>query len=127
MGVTAMRRILRISLLLLVATTAGSSARAHALLKRASPPAGSVISPGPGRLQLTFSEGVELAFSKVGIAINDGMSIMPRSVTLSPDDPATIIVSFGKPLGPGHYIVTWHVLSVDTHRTQGHYDFTVKR
>ena len=28
-------------------------------------------------------------------------------------------------LGPGKYTVIWHVTSVDTHRTEGRFDFTV--
>jgi methionine-rich copper-binding protein CopC len=31
----------------------------------------------------------------------------------------------GHALKPGSYTVTWHVLSVDTHRTEGSYSFTV--
>lgn len=30
-----------------------------------------------------------------------------------------------KPLPPGRYRVTWHAVSVDTHRTQGKYNFLV--
>jgi copper resistance protein C len=30
-----------------------------------------------------------------------------------------------KPLAPGVYQVQWHVISVDTHRTQGNFSFTV--
>lgn len=29
-------------------------------------------------------------------------------------------------LGPGRYRVTWHVVSVDTHPTEGVFDFEVK-
>jgi hypothetical protein len=32
-----------------------------------------------------------------------------------------------KTFGPGSYRVNWHVLSVDTHRTQGNYSLTVGR
>jgi len=32
-----------------------------------------------------------------------------------------------KPLPPGTYKVDWHVLSVDTHKTQGSYTFSVGR
>ncbi|MFZ0396695.1 MAG: copper resistance protein CopC [Methyloceanibacter sp.] len=28
-------------------------------------------------------------------------------------------------LRPGHYSVTWHALSVDTHKTQGSFSFQV--
>jgi hypothetical protein len=31
-----------------------------------------------------------------------------------------------KPLPPGVYAVEWHVTSVDTHKTEGHFTFTVK-
>ena len=31
-----------------------------------------------------------------------------------------------KPLSPGIYSVAWHVTSVDTHKTEGHFTFTVK-
>jgi methionine-rich copper-binding protein CopC len=30
-----------------------------------------------------------------------------------------------KPLPPGTYKVNWHVLSVDIHKTQGSYSFSV--
>jgi methionine-rich copper-binding protein CopC len=30
-----------------------------------------------------------------------------------------------KPLKPGRYRVTWHAVSVDTHRTEGKYNFLV--
>jgi len=30
-------------------------------------------------------------------------------------------------LAPGSYSVTWHVLSVDTHKTQGSFSFNVGR
>jgi len=99
---------------------------AHAHLKHAVPAVGSEVSPGPTVLKLTYSEGIELAFSKVEIAMDDGMTMQPASVALDPNDPAVIIVTFSKPLDPGQYAVTWHVVSVDTHKTQGHYTFTVK-
>jgi copper resistance protein C len=31
-----------------------------------------------------------------------------------------------RPLPPGVYAVEWHVTSVDTHKTEGHFTFTVK-
>jgi methionine-rich copper-binding protein CopC len=30
------------------------------------------------------------------------------------------------PLAPGRYRVRWHVVSVDTHRTEGEYSFSVE-
>ncbi|MGH6674956.1 MAG: copper resistance protein CopC [Xanthobacteraceae bacterium] len=34
-------------------------------------------------------------------------------------------MKLGRALKPGIYIVSWHVVSVDTHHTQGTYKFTV--
>jgi len=34
-------------------------------------------------------------------------------------------VRLAHPLKPGTYLVSWHVVSVDTHRTSGTYKFTV--
>ena len=124
--VTIPMRGFLIPFLLAVAMTASGPAWAHAHLKKADPPVGSDVSPGPAQLRLVFSEGVELAFSKVEIVMGDGMAIAPAAVALAPDDPTTIIVSLKAKLDPGRYAVTWHVVSVDTHKTQGHYDFTVK-
>lgn len=125
MMVTKMHRSL--ALLVLAATmVAGSPAYAHALLQKAVPAVGAEVSPGPAILQLHFSEGIELAFSGVAIAMADGMAITPRSLTLDPADDATLVVSLSAPLAPGRYEVAWHVVSVDTHKTQGHYGFTVK-
>jgi methionine-rich copper-binding protein CopC len=31
-----------------------------------------------------------------------------------------------KTLAPGDYSVEWHVTSVDTHKTEGHFTFTVR-
>jgi len=31
-----------------------------------------------------------------------------------------------RPLAPGNYRVTWRAVSVDTHRTEGAYSFTVR-
>ncbi len=119
-----MRKHVIIPFLLAVCTM--SSADAHALLRHAAPGAGATVSPGPTSLRLSYSEGVEIAFSKVVVAMADGMAMTPKSVALDPSDPATIIVAFAAPLPPGHYTVTWHVVSVDTHKTQGDYDFDVK-
>lgn len=103
-----------------------SAASAHALLRHAVPGAGAVVSPGPSALRLSYSEGVEIAFSKVAVTMGNGMAMPPKLISLDPGDPATIVVTFATPLPAGHYTVTWHVVSVDTHKTQGAYDFDVK-
>ncbi len=125
MVMTNMPRYLALLVLAAVMVASGP-ARAHALLQKTIPAVGAEVSPGPASLRLHFSEGIELAFSGVAIAMADGVAITPRSLTLDPADDATLVVSLSAPLAPGQYEVAWHVVSVDTHKTQGHYGFAVK-
>ncbi len=46
--------------------------------------------------------------------------------SVDPADNSVLIVKVGKTLPPGVYTVTWHAVSVDTHHTQGDFQFTVK-
>jgi copper resistance protein C len=39
---------------------------------------------------------------------------------------AVLIVPISKPLSAGVYTVRWEAVSVDTHHTQGTFEFTVK-
>jgi copper resistance protein C len=41
------------------------------------------------------------------------------------DDGRTLVIPL-KTLPPGTYQVEWHVTSVDTHKTEGHFVFSVK-
>lgn len=107
-------------------STLATPAFAHAHLKQAEPAAGATVATGPSQLRLSFTEGVELAFSGLTIAMDGGMAVKPSAVALAPADPTTMVVTLAAPLMPGHYKVSWHVLSDDSHKTRGHYAFTVK-
>lgn len=99
-----------------------SPAFAHARLEQQSPLAGAVLSAPPAEVQLSFSEQLEPAFS--GIAVTDpaGHSF----AAAAPKVGGQAMVLKLKSLPPGRYHVEWHAVSVDTHRTMGGYDFTVK-
>jgi methionine-rich copper-binding protein CopC len=43
-----------------------------------------------------------------------------------PSNQAVLIVPISKPLSAGVYKVHWQAVSVDTHHTQGTFEFTVK-
>ena len=45
---------------------------------------------------------------------------------VDPSDNAVLIVKTNAPLAPGAYTVSWKAVSVDTHHTQGTFQFTVK-
>ncbi|WP_298428305.1 copper homeostasis periplasmic binding protein CopC [Rhodoblastus sp.] len=98
---------------------------AHAFLDHAVPSVGGAVSGSPGELTLTFSEGVVPAFSGVALTSAAGASIPTGKARVDPATPATLHVPLGGKLAPGTYVVNWHVVSDDTHRTSGSYKFTV--
>ncbi len=110
----------RIVLALMLAGLGGPAA-AHAFLEKATPPAGANLRMAPAKIELRFSEALEPAFSGVTVtnAAGRDMSAGPTVATGT---------ELSVPLGvlkPGRYSVRWHAVSVDTHRTDGGYDFTV--
>ncbi|HTQ71422.1 MAG TPA: copper resistance protein CopC [Acidocella sp.] len=110
---------------LLLFTLAGiSPAFAHAFLKQAQPAVGAVVTKPPSSLLLTFTEGLEVKFCKVIVMDSMGMHAetgAPQPVPGHANE-MSVPVHFAM---PGKYTVTWHALSVDTHRTEGSYSFTI--
>jgi methionine-rich copper-binding protein CopC len=100
-----------------------TSVFAHTHLKSETPAAGSTVS-APKDLRLVFSEGVEAKFTKVSITA-DGAVVAVKSIETAPGDQKTLIVTPEKPLTAGKYKVEWHAVSVDTHKSDGDYGFTV--
>ena len=112
--------MIRISLLIHTCL-APLSADAHALLKKASPLVGSTVTTPPVEVGLDFSEGVEPAFCTVTVTNAAGARVDHNDLH---GTGAHLAVGVG-PLTPGTYKVVWHALSVDTHRTEGSFNFTV--
>jgi methionine-rich copper-binding protein CopC len=102
-----------------------AGAGAHAVLDHGVPLAGDTISISPQQVRLSFSERVEPAFSRVELATAEGQIITTAAATIDPGDRAELVLQV-PPLAPGRYKVTWHVVSADTHRTQGDYVFEIK-
>ncbi len=111
-------------LLIIAACLIGPSAWAHAFLDRASPPVGSEVSAAPPSLTLSYTEAVEPLFSTVQVTDSSGAVVSDGKPT-SQGGGRVLVVKL-KPLPAGVYTVTWHVTSVDTHKTEGHFTFTVK-
>jgi copper resistance protein C len=97
-------------------------AMAHAFLRHASPGAGAVLADAPKEIVLEFSEPLEPAFSGVSVTDAAGRDVEAAPAAISG---TTMRVAL-KALAPGRYRVRWHAVSVDTHRTEGAYDITVK-
>jgi hypothetical protein len=120
-----MRRIVAAALAANMALLAGlPAARAHAFLDQASPAVGSTVPTSPAAVTLWFTQDLEPAFSSVTITNRAGQRVDLGNVQVPPGTPAELRVGL-KPLPPGIYTVNWHVVSVDTHLTQGSFTFQV--
>ena len=101
-----------------------SPAFAHAFLERANPPVGASLDASPPELSIVFTEGVEPTFSKIEVDGADGAAVATGKPHVAPDNNRRLIVDLPK-LPPGTYTVIWHATSVDTHKTEGNFKFTV--
>jgi copper resistance protein C len=103
-----------------------SPAFAHAFLVHASPAVGSSVATPPAALVLSYTEDLEVPFCTVTVTNAAGTQVQTAKPQAVPGHPAELRV----PLhitAPGKYHVTWHALSVDTHKTQGDFNFTVSQ
>lgn len=114
----------RPSLIGMAALVFASPAFAHAFLERASPPVGSEIGTSPPELYITFTEGVEPLFSTIEVNDASGAAIAAGKPHVAPGNDRRLVIDLPK-LPPGTYTVIWHATSVDTHKTEGSYQFTV--
>ena len=105
---------------LVVVSIGSTAAQAHAQLDHATPSVGSTVGSSPGHVTLTFTQALEPKFSgaevrnSAGARVDTGHSASGNTLSLSV-----------KSLSPGAYTVSWHVLAVDTHKTQGSFSFRV--
>ncbi len=104
---------------------AATQAFAHAQLEKATPPVGGTVASAT-EIRLEFSEGVELKFTKVTLTGPGGGAMPLAAATTAAGNQAVLIVPIAKPLPAGEYKVHWQAVSVDTHHTQGSFEFTVK-
>lgn len=106
----------------LTTASCAASAFAHAFLQHAEPGAGAALKAPPSRVALVFSEKLEPAFSGVAVTDSSGRSVEAGAVAIR----SNAMVAMLRSLAPGRYRVVWHVMSVDTHRMEGAYSFTVR-
>lgn len=115
----------------LAATVAAAPAVAHPKLLSSSPAADTTVAP-VSSVQLDFSERLVGQFSQLQVAMTDmpGMRMsspmrMKGETALSADG-KVLTITFARPLPVGTYKVTYQIVSADTHKIEGGYDFKVK-
>jgi methionine-rich copper-binding protein CopC len=102
-----------------------AAALAHAHFVSAMPSANSTVPTAPNEVAINYTEGVEPLFSSIKVQNASGARVDTGKVHTAPNDNKRLFVRL-KPLAAGTYTVTWHVTSVDTHKTQGTFVFTVR-
>ncbi len=115
---------MREAIILLAALGAAAPAEAHAFLADATPAVGSTVAAVPAAVAIHFTEEIEPAFSTVVVTDAAGHRVDNGSLHVAGGDASRVTIGL-KASGPGAYAVEWHVTSVDTHRTQGRFTFTV--
>jgi copper resistance protein C len=110
--------VLTIPLLVLLAT---GEASAHAFLDHAEPRVGNKVDAPPREVTLWFTQKLEPAFSTITVTNAAGQRVDTGKTRVSGNQMA-ISLRAGS---AGTYHVTWRVLSVDTHTTDGNFTFQV--
>src|SRR5258706_3004480 len=96
-------------------------ANAHAFLDHAEPRVGNKVTTAPRQVTLWFTQNLEAAFSTVTGTNPAGQRVDTGKARVSGSQMSVSL----RPGGAGTYHVTWRVLSVDTHTTDGSFTFEV--
>jgi copper resistance protein C len=101
-----------------------ATANAHAVLDHANPRVGNAVRTAPREVTLWFTQDLEPAFSTIEVRNASGARVDSGKATLASGDRKVLRVPV-KSLAAGTYTVSWRVLSVDSHTTQGTFSFRV--
>lgn len=119
-----MKRLIVSTLAIAIVLGTQPIALAHAFLDNAVPKVGSVLTAPPKTIRIQFTKPVEAAFSHIRLFTRNGTAVDTGPAATDPSDQTQLIAPVIGALSPGQYEVRWDVLSVDTHRTNGHFPFT---
>jgi copper transport protein len=126
-GVTMTRRRWAALLATLIGALVGgfglaSPASAHAVLVSSSPAQGTIVLTPPSEVVLTFTEGVALVTGQVRVVAPDNT----RADTGSPSTSGDKVIIPMKPGGKhGTYLVSFRVISADSHPVGGAFTYSV--
>lgn len=119
-----MRTILLRGFAVALLVCSAGPAIAHAFLDHASPAVGSSVPSAPSAVTIWFTQNLEPAFSSMTVTNAASQRVDLGNAQAVPGHPDQLQVGL-RPLTPGTYTVSWHVVSVDTHPTQGTFTFQV--
>ncbi|MCM0678890.1 copper resistance protein CopC/CopD [Micromonospora phytophila] len=97
-------------------------ASAHAVLVSSSPVASAVVPSGPAEVVLTFSESVRKVPGKIRVIAPDGSRADRGEPTF---DGGVVTVAVDPAGGRGTYLVSYRVISADSHPVSGAFTYSV--
>jgi copper resistance protein C len=103
-----------------------SSSWAHAFIDHAEPRVGSKLASPPTVVKIWFTEALEPALSKIQVFDSQGTEVDNRDMKIDPANRQLLSVTLPV-IKAGKYKVVWRVVSVDTHSTNGSFEFEVTR
>lgn len=105
----------------LLALAVASPAAAHATLLSNDPADGALLADAPESVTLTFNEAVQVRPD--GIQVLDAAGTPVESSARSVD--STVVIDLPAQLADGTYVVSWRVISADSHPVVGGFSFSI--
>jgi copper transport protein len=118
------RLLVFVTLVAAVIGLTAAPAFAHAVLDGTEPGAGATVKQSPKRITLSYSEPVEASLGAVRVYDSRADQVDVGDAH-HPNGKASVVAVDTPKLDDGLYVVTWRVVSADSHPIQGAYTFTV--
>jgi copper transport protein len=120
------RRIARWALVAIVAAAlAPASAFAHATLVSTTPADTSVVKTAPRTVGLKWSEAVDLGEHAVKLLDARGKELKTAPARHGPGGATTAVLELPAGLKNGTYVISWRVVSSDSHPVTGAFSFSI--
>lgn len=116
-------RFVSMLLAVLATMTFVNRAAAHSFPEEQHPSAGETVATAPSQVVIKFDAPIEKLFAKVEVLDAAGKNDAVGAPTIDPD--GRILTIKVATLQPGQYRVKWSVVCIDSHHTEGSYQFTV--
>ena len=100
-------------------------ASAHATLESTEPAQGTAVPRSPGKVVLHFDEQVSISPSSIEVFNSAAKRVDSGGTTHVPNDSHSVETSIPLSLGQGGYVVTWRVVSADSHPVNGAFTFFI--
>jgi methionine-rich copper-binding protein CopC len=97
----------------------------HAFPDHSDPRVGSDLKTPPAQVKIWFDGGIEPLFSSIEVFDSNNKKVDKGDGQVDPKNNTVLEVSLPT-LPPGKYEVSWSVVALDTHRTEGRFKFTIK-